>query len=213
MKETFDITGMSCAACQVRVEKSVEKLEGVENVSVNLLKNSMEVEYDEKKLSEDGIVEAVVKAGYGAEPRKSNSDNGKSTRKPADTAKEEYRRMKKRLVSSIIFTIPLFYISMGHMMGWPLPSILLGVENSAVFALVLFLLLLPIVFINNHFFRNGFRNLFHLSPNMDSLIAMGSGASILYAFMPCSGLFTLSVMVILRLHTVSAWISTLSQLE
>ena len=180
MKETFDITGMSCAACQVRVEKSVEKLEGVENVSVNLLKNSMEVEYDEKKLSEDGIVEAVVKAGYGAEPRKSNSDNGKSTRKPADTAKEEYRRMKKRLVSSIIFTIPLFYISMGHMMGWPLPSILLGVENSAVFALVLFLLLLPIVFINNHFFRNGFRNLFHLSPNMDSLIAMGSGASILY---------------------------------
>ena len=178
MKETFDITGMSCAACQVRVEKSVEKLDGVESVAVNLLKNSMEVEYDDKKLSEDGIVEAVEKAGYGAAPRVAEAKSSAKGKSPADTAREEYLKMKKRLISSIIFTVPLFYISMGHMMGWPLPSVLLGVENSMVFALVLFLLVIPVVFINFRFFRSGFRNLFHLSPNMDSLIAMGSGAAL-----------------------------------
>lgn len=180
MKETFDITGMSCAACQVRVEKSVEKLDGVESVAVNLLKNSMEVEYDDKKLSEDGIVEAVEKAGYGAAPRVAEAKSSAKGKSPADTAREEYLKMKKRLISSIIFTVPLFYISMGHMMGWPLPSVLLGVENSMVFALVLFLLAIPVVFINFRFFRSGFRNLFHLSPNMDSLIAMGSGAALVY---------------------------------
>ncbi|MBO8437045.1 MAG: cadmium-translocating P-type ATPase [Spirochaetes bacterium] len=182
MKECFDVTGMSCAACQVRVEKSVRKLDGVKEVNVNLLKNSMEVEYDENALTEDGIVSAVEKAGYGAIPKTEEavqkSQKGKSEHR--DIAKEEYKRMKKRLLWSLLFTVPLFYISMGHMMGWPLPSFLLGPENSMVFALTLFILVLPVTVINRKFFIGGFKSLFHLSPNMDSLIAMGSGAALVY---------------------------------
>lgn len=179
MKECFDVTGMSCAACQVRVEKSVAKLDGVKSVSVNLLKNSMDVDYDESRLSEDGIVQAVENAGYGALPKKAEARmEMKAPRR--DIAKEEYGKMKKRLFSSIVFTVPLFYISMGHMMGWPLPSFLLGPENSMVFALTLFLLVIPVAIINRKFFVGGFKSLFHLAPNMDSLIAMGSGAAIVY---------------------------------
>ena len=182
MKECFDVTGMSCAACQVRVEKSVRKLDGVKDVNVNLLKNSMEVEYDENALTEDGIVSAVEKAGYGAIPRTESSVQSASKTSPVhrDIAKEEYLKMKKRLALSLIFTIPLFYVSMGHMMGWPLPSFLLGSENSMVFALTLFLLVIPVAIINRKFFVGGFKSLFHLSPNMDSLIAMGSGAALIY---------------------------------
>ena len=179
MKECFDVTGMSCAACQVRVEKSVAKLDGVKSVSVNLLKNSMDVEYDDKVVSEESIVDAVGKAGYGALPRtgKTKTEEAQPRR---DIAKEEYAKMKKRLIASLVFTVPLFYISMGHMMGWPLPSVLLGAENSMIFALTLFLLVIPVAVINRKFFIGGFRSLFHLSPNMDSLIAMGSGAAIVY---------------------------------
>ena len=180
MKECFDVTGMSCAACQVRVEKSVAKLDGVKEVNVNLLKNSMEVVYDEKTLSEDGIVEAVANAGYGAIPRAEKNSDTKQKAPPRDIAKEEYIKMKKRLSWSLLFTIPLFYISMGHMMGWPLPAFLLGAENSMVFVLTLFILVLPVAFINRKFFIGGFKSLFHLAPNMDSLIAMGSGAAIVY---------------------------------
>ena len=182
MKECFDVTGMSCAACQIRVEKSVRKLEGVSDVNVNLLKNTMEVEYDDKKLTEDGIVSAVEKAGYGAIPRveEDAQPQGKAAEPHRDIAKEEYDKMKKRLLWSVIFTVPLFYISMGHMMGWPLPHILIGPENSMVFAMTLFILVVPVAFINRKFFIGGFRSLFHLAPNMDSLIAMGSGAALVY---------------------------------
>ncbi len=179
MKECFDVTGMSCAACQVRVEKSVARLEGVRNVSVNLLKNNMEVEYDENALTENTIVSAVEKAGYGAIPVKEAAKAAKAEPR-RDIAREEYLKMKKRLLLSIIFTLPLFYISMGHMMGWPLPSVLLGTENAMVFALTLFILVIPIAVINRKFFTGGFKSLFHLAPNMDSLIAMGSGAAIVY---------------------------------
>ena len=182
MKECFDITGMSCAACQVRVEKSVSRLEGVKDVNVNLLKNSMEVEYDENAVSESGIVDAVVNAGYGAIPR-TEGESASHTAKAEprrDIAKEEYAKMKKRLVWSLVFTVPLFYISMGHMMGWPLPGFLLGAQNSMVFALTLFLFVIPVAIINRKFFIGGFRSLFHLAPNMDSLIAMGSGAALVY---------------------------------
>ncbi len=188
-KEQFDITGMTCSACSARVEKSVAKLPGIQEVSVNLLKNSMVASYDETALDTGQIVQAVEKAGYGAIPK---AGQNKSTAAPAasasasagkpavSTAQAEYKQMKGRLLLSALFTIPLFYISMGHMMGWPLPSGLLGMENAITFAFTQFLLLIPVVFVNAKYYRMGFKTLFHGSPNMDSLIAIGSGAAIVY---------------------------------
>lgn len=181
-KEQFDITGMTCSACSARVEKSVAKLDGVKEVAVNLLKNSMVASYDETVLNTDQIVQAVVKSGYGAFPKAENKVQTKSgTQAPAkDIAKEEYQNMKRRLIISMVFAIPLFYISMGHMMGWPLPGFLLGMENAMSFAFTQFLLLLPVVFVNFKYYRMGYKTLFHGAPNMDSLIAIGSSAAIVY---------------------------------
>ena len=187
-KEQFDITGMTCSACSARVEKSVAKLPGIQEVSVNLLKNSMVASYDETALDTGQIVQAVEKAGYGAIPKAGQNKSAAaptaasaSAGKPtASTAQAEYAQMKRRLLLSAIFTIPLFYISMGHMMGWPLPSGLLGMENAITFAFTQFLLLIPVVFVNAKYYRMGFKTLFHGSPNMDSLIAIGSGAAIVY---------------------------------
>lgn len=138
-KEQFDITGMTCSACSTRVEKSVAKLPGIKEVSVNLLKNSMVASYDESVLDTAGIVQAVEKAGYGAIPKASAQNKSRTTTPAAkpevSTAQVEYKQMKQRLLLSALFTIPLFYISMGHMMGWPLPSSLLGMENAISFAL------------------------------------------------------------------------------
>ena len=183
-KEQFDITGMTCSACSTRVEKSVAKLPGIKEVSVNLLKNSMVASYDESVLDTAGIVQAVEKVGYGAIP-KASAQNKSHTTTPAtkpevSTAQAEYKQMKQRLLLSALFTIPLFYISMGHMMGWPFPSSLLGMENAISFAFTQFLLLIPVVFINFKYYRMGFKTLFHGSPNMDSLIAIGSSAAIVY---------------------------------
>lgn len=177
-KEQFDITGMTCSACSARVEKSVAKLHGIQEVSVNLLKNSMVASYDETILGMNEIVEAVEKAGYGAIPRKKENKSKKTA--VDETAKKEYEAMKQRLCISLLFGILLFYISMGHMMGWPLPSILTGMENAIIFAFTQFLLLLPIVFVNFRYYKTGFKTLFHGAPNMDSLIAIGSSAAILY---------------------------------
>ena len=186
-KEQFDITGMTCSACSARVEKSVAKLPGIQEVSVNLLKNSMVASYDETALDTGQIVQAVEKAGYGAIPKAGQNKSAApaavsaSAGKPAvNTAQAEYKQMKGRLLLSALFTIPLFYISMGHMMGWPLPSGLLGMENAITFAFTQFLLLIPVVFVNAKYYRMGFKTLFHGSPNMDSLIAIGSGAAIVY---------------------------------
>lgn len=179
-KEQFDVTGMSCAACSSRVDKCVRALDGVSDVSVNLLKNSMSVEFDETAVDDATIVAAVEKAGYGASPRVQKEGKREKGKEEKDTAREEYMKMRKRLISSVIFAVPLFYISMGHMMGWPLPGFFLGTENSMVFALTLFILVLPILFINRKFFINGFRSLWHRSPNMDSLIALGSSAAVVY---------------------------------
>ena len=178
-KEQFDVTGMSCAACSSRVDKCVRSLDGVSDVSVNLLKNTMSVEFDENAVDDSAIISAVEKAGYGAAV-KGGAAEGKNKKEERDTAREEYLRMRRRLVSSIVFAIPLFYISMGHMMGWPLPSFLLGTENSMVFALTLFMLTIPLLFINRKFFTGGFRALWQRSPNMDSLIALGSSAAVVY---------------------------------
>ena len=185
-KEQFDITGMTCSACSARIEKSVGRLPGIKEVSVNLLKNSMVASYDESVLDTAGIVQAVEKAGYGAFPRTAANVRNKSsaadrTQNPeTSTAQAEYKQMKQRLLLSALFTIPLFYISMGHMMGWPLPGFLLGVENAMSFAFTQFLLLIPVVFINFRYYRMGFKTLFHGSPNMDSLIAIGSSAAAVY---------------------------------
>ena len=187
-KEQFDITGMTCSACSARVEKSVAKLPGIQEVSVNLLKNSMVASYDEAALDTGQIIQAVEKAGYGAIPKAGQSKPAAERTaasvpagKPAvSTAQAEYAQMKRRLLLSAIFTIPLFYISMGHMMGWPLPGGLLGMENAITFAFTQFLLLIPVVFVNAKYYRMGFKTLFHGSPNMDSLIAIGSGAAIVY---------------------------------
>ena len=183
-KETYDVTGMSCAACSSRVEKAVARQSGVQQVSVNLLKNSMVVEYDESVLSSAQIVAAVEQAGYGASPHEKPgaavpaAQSGKQGGLSA--AQEAYRGMKRRLALSLVFTVPLFYLSMGHMMGWPLPACFLGMENAMTFAFTQFLLLLPIVYINRQYYIVGFKTLWQRSPNMDSLIALGSSAAIVY---------------------------------
>ena len=178
MQEKYNVTDMTCAACSARVEKSVSALPGVQACSVNLLKNSMVVTYDDKTLSGGQIVEAVEKAGYGASPQRPTRSAAAPS--PVDEAKKEYQVMKRRVIWSFVFTVPLFYISMGHMMGWPLPGFFLGTANAMIYALTLFLLALPVAIINNKYFRTGFKTLLHRSPNMDSLIALGSGASLVY---------------------------------
>lgn len=184
MKEKFDVTGMTCSACSSRVEKCVSKLPGMDQVTVNLLTNSMQVEYDESVLNERQIIDAVVKAGYGASLR--------TEHQPGDTrsvvkasqgenpAEAEQKQMKFRLKVSFLFLIPLMYVSMGHMVGLPLPSFLTGVENGVSFAFTQLLLCLPVLYVNRKYFSKGFQTLFHLSPNMDSLIAIGSSASLIY---------------------------------
>lgn len=180
MQEKYNVTGMTCAACQARVQKSVSNLTGVQECNVNLLKNSMVVTYDDKNVNSGQIIAAVEKAGYGASIQQVKGKSAAQAVSPVDTAKKEYETMKRRVIWSFVFTIPLFYISMGHMMGWPLPGFFLGTENSMIYALTLFLLALPVAIINNKYYRMGFKTLFHGSPNMDSLIALGSGASLAY---------------------------------
>lgn len=182
-KEQFNVTGMTCAACSARVEKAVGRLPGVDKIAVNLLKNSMVVEYDETALDTQKIIGAVTEAGYGASLKES-AQQGKAAKamqaSANDIARQEYEAVKKRLKFSLVFAVPLSYISMGHMMGWPLPEIFLGVENAMIFSLTLLLLVIPVVFINFKFFRVGFKTLFAASPNMDSLIAIGASASLVY---------------------------------
>lgn len=182
-KEQFNVTGMTCAACSARVEKAVGRLPGVDKIAVNLLKNSMVVEYDETALDTQKIIGAVTDAGYGASLKEAVQQGKASKSMQAsanDIARQEYEAVKKRLKLSLVFAVPLSYISMGHMMGWPLPEVFLGVENAMIFSLTLLLLVIPVVFINFKFFRVGFKTLFAASPNMDSLIAIGASASLVY---------------------------------
>ncbi|MDR2932129.1 MAG: HAD-IC family P-type ATPase, partial [Oscillospiraceae bacterium] len=177
-KENYAITGMTCSACAARVEKSVAALRGVEDVAVNLLKNSMSVYYDEGVLGPGDIKAAVEKAGYGAV----SADDAKAGGpKPAtDTTAAELKNMRTRVIASMAFAIPLFYLSMGHMFGWPLPGIVLGMPNTLIFAFTQFLLLLPIIYVNFQYYKVGYRTLFQGAPNMDSLIAIGSSAATVY---------------------------------
>lgn len=177
MKQKFDVTGMTCSACSAHVEKSVSKLEGVQCVNVNLLQNSMVVEYDNNALGTTDIIHAVESGGYGA----SLQGETKAQEAPKNVAAEEMHHMKRRLIASFCFLIPLFYISMGHMMGAPLPAILLGDENVMIFALTQLFLTIPVLIINKKYFVVGFKALWNKAPNMDSLIALGSAASVVYS--------------------------------
>ncbi|HCC36742.1 MAG TPA: heavy metal translocating P-type ATPase [Treponema sp.] len=177
-KVLFDIAGMTCSACSARIEKGLSKLDGINEVNVNLLTNSMAVTFNAERINIDQIVKAVSDIGYGASPK--ITDAKKQETKPADMAQSEIGAMKSRLITSIVFTVPLFYISMGEMLGWPIPGFLSGMANALIYAFTLFLLALPVVFINRKYFLTGFKNLFRLSPNMDSLIAIGSGAAFVY---------------------------------
>ena len=188
MKEKFDVTGMTCSACSSRVEKCVRKLEGVEEVSVNLLTNSMQVQYDETVLKEKGIIDAVIHAGYGASPadakqgeRKNiNAGTGFAEQEKENPVQKHLEEMKRRTIWSFVFLIPLMYVAMGNMAGLPLPSFLSGTENAVAFAFTQFLMCLPVLYINRAYFSKGFSTLFHGAPNMDTLIAVGSGASLVY---------------------------------
>ena len=206
MKERYHVTGMSCSACSSHVEKAVNKLENVEKASVNLLTETMDVTYDETKITSTEIIDAVVKAGYGASVMtegsaagaggQSTSGNAGSIGRSVADGKQELqqkldadaRAMKWRLGISIGFLIPLMYVSMHHMFkewfGIPVPAFIVntmhGNANAMNFALTQFLLLLPILYVNRKFFSVGFKTLAHRSPNMDSLIAMGSGAALVY---------------------------------
>ena len=182
-KETYDVTGMTCSSCVRHVEKAVEKQPGVKKVTVNLLKNSMVVDYDENKLNQSEIEHAVSDAGYGARLRSKNADLTKDTEE--NSAQKEYESYKRCLIWSVIFTVPLIYLSMGHMLGWPLPFFFLGTTNAITFAFTQFLLLLPVVYLNRSYFINGFKSLFKGTPNMDSLVALGASAALVY------GIFTI----------------------
>ncbi len=181
MKQKFNVTGMTCSACSAHVEKAVNKLDAVRKAEVSLMTNSMTVDYDESALTPDGIIQAVVHAGYGASlPQKAGDTTQAKTQRPEAQMEAELSSMKHRLIWSFVFLIPLFYISMGHMLGAPLPGFLTGLENAVAFGLTQLLLTLPIMYINDKYYRVGFKTLAHLGPNMDSLIAVGSSAAVIY---------------------------------
>ncbi len=179
MKQKFTVTGMTCSACSAHVEKAVCKLEGVGEVNVNLLGGSMQVDFDPTRQNSDSIIAAVVESGYGA------SLPGEAIGKTAKTAglpdmEEELSAMKRRLIISFSFFIPLFYLTMGHMVGLPIPGFFHGPENALIYALTQMLLLLPILYVNDKYYKVGFKTLWRRSPNMDSLIALGSAAAVAY---------------------------------
>ena len=178
MNKKFNVTGMTCSACSASVEKAVKKLEGINSVSVNLLTNSMVVHYNEEVIDENNIIEAVTSAGYGASVFSKNKNEIKVSDKMR--VEDEIKEMKKRLIISFAFLIPLMYISMGHMMGLPLPSFLSGLENAISYGMTQFLLALVIVYVNRKYYQVGFKTLFKGSPNMDTLIAIGSSAAMVY---------------------------------
>lgn len=178
MNKKFNVTGMTCSACSASVEKAVKKLEGINSVSVNLLTNSMVVHYNEEVIDENNIIEAVTSAGYGASVFSKNKNEIKVSDKMR--VEDEIKEMKKRLIISFAFLIPLMYISMGHMMGLPLPSFLSGLENAISYGMTQFLLALIIVYVNRKYYQVGFKTLFKGSPNMDTLIAIGSSAAMVY---------------------------------
>ena len=239
--ETFDVGGMTCAACQAHVEKAVCNLPGVEDVAVNLLSGSMTVDFDEQALSDAEICAAVDRAGYSAAPvvqagggaGAAQAAAARPARLESPTKKLEAtaRSMRTRLITSFVFWIPLFYIGMGHMLGWPLPGIFTDPGYSMTLALTELVLTLPIAYVNRAYFESGFKSMLHGAPTMDALIAIGSAASVgwsVYAMfimaadlavgdtmaahhMAMNNLFLESAGTILTLVTVGKYLETRSK--
>lgn len=184
MRETFDITGMSCAACAAHVEKAAGGTAGVTEANVNLLKNSMEVDYDGNPATIQAICKAVKDAGYGATPRTTRAaGDAAGVQRPGvgDATQRDIEERRQRLIVSAVFSVPLFYLAMGPMFGWPEVPAFAGMEGMMAAALTQFLLCLPIILVNRGIFASGLRTLWHRAPNMDSLIAIGSGASLTWS--------------------------------
>lgn len=181
-KERYDISGMSCSACSARVEQAVSKLEGIDNCQVNLLTNSMQLVYDEDKISSAEIVTAVSDAGYAASLHiaKGKSDNKNSAASGIDKVDEELESMRSRLIVSMVFMLILMYISMGPMIHLPFTDIFMEHEYMLPYAFTQFLLTLPIMYVNRKYFINGFKALYKKAANMDSLVAVGSSAALIY---------------------------------
>lgn len=178
MKETFDITGMTCAACSARVQSAADDVPGVACANVNLLKNSMELDYDGSPETAAAVVEAIERSGYGAARRAQAGERGAApAERPGAAAERAIREKRNQLVVSALFSVPLFYVAMGPMLGWPQPAFLAGEANLMALGLTQLLLCVPILFASRHYFVTGFRTLAHRAPNMDSLIALGSAAS------------------------------------
>ena len=201
MKETLDITGMTCAACSSRVGKAASGVAGVAEADVNLLKNSMVLDYDGKPETVAAVIAAIDKAGYGAARRGAQagtaavsstasasgagpavaSSSSPAQAQPGSIAQKAIEEKKRQLIVSAVFELPLFYVAMGEMFGWPQPWFVAGMQGMMVKAVLELLLVIPILIVNRHYFVTGFRTLAHMAPNMDSLIAIGSGASVVYA--------------------------------
>lgn len=192
-QDKFDVGGMTCAACQAHVDRAVSKLDGVQGVAVNLLAGSMLVDYDPARVSPDDICTAVDRAGYSASPVDAGTGAAGSSgsaqarsgaahmESPTKKLEATASAMRTRLIVSIVFLIPLFYIGMGHMLGWPLPSIFTDHIHSMTLALTELVLLIPIVYVNDAYFINGLKSLVHGAPTMDALIAVGATASIVWS--------------------------------
>ncbi|HIU05839.1 MAG TPA: copper-translocating P-type ATPase [Candidatus Coprousia avicola] len=183
--ECFDVGGMTCAACQAHVEKAVQRLDGVDGVAVNLLSGSMTVDFDDSVLTEDDICAAVDRAGYSASPQGGPAVatapgapvRAAKLESPTKKLEATARAMKHRLIISLVFWVPLFYIGMGHMLGWPVPAVFADPAHAMTLALTELMLVLPIMYVNRAYFENGFKSLWHRAPTMDALIAIGSAAS------------------------------------
>ncbi len=226
MKQKFNVSGMTCSACQAHVEKAVSHLPGVKRAAVNLLQNSLSAEYDEALVSARDIVAAVQKAGYDARVQ---GDCSAET-SPQSAAREAARQLKRRFWLSLLFLFPLMYVSMGHMAPGFLPGVL--THNPGLFALAQFVLVLPVLFLNRGFFIRGFNHLFAGTPNMDSLVALGSGAAVasgmavlfrvVYlmegadwtrAFEASSNLYFESSAMILTLVTLGKWLEARAKVK
>lgn len=184
-KQLLDITGMSCSACSSRIEKVVNRMQGVEQMSVNLLKNNAHVTFDESVVDEKAIIARIEKLGFGA---RVHAANVAAPVPQQDTAAQEMEEMRQRLIGSLLFAGLAFYQHMGRMWGWPLPSFILGQENELINALLQMLWCIPVLFIDRKYFIHGVRNLLSGAPNMDSLIAVGSGASFIYGLYSVFGM-------------------------
>ena len=203
MRKKFDVTGMGCAACSSRIENNISKMPGVIKVEVNLLANNMTVEFDNKVVNVEAIVAEVENSGYGAVPD-DGDDDGETHRRSRSIREEETAHMKRRFITSLIFLVPIFYISMGHMMGMPLPIWLHEAHNPTMFYGIQLLLTLPIIAVNRSYYLVGFRMLFKGSPNMDSLIAIGSAAALFLLYFE-------SAAMILTLVTLGKFLETRSK--